>query len=767
MRTPRGGWPRRRPGSHLGPGRPGPTAERPPAARSELGADVPYARGPCGLEATSTTTCRAEAIAQRPLEPRTRPGCSSTGARRARPSTAGRATCPTSSAPATSGGQRHAGAAGPAPPAASRRAARSRCSCSSRWTTSSAVGGAGPPGRAAAARGAPGSRPDGRRRRGRSADLGDGVDVRWSAAPTTRWRRSSAVRRGAAAAVHHDAARRPRALPDRLRRRPGSVAAPTAGLHLTDRLLDALAAARASRSPRVELAVGLDTFQPVTVDDLDDHRMHSERYRVPAEDAGGRAATAGGGSSPSAPPPCGRWRAPRDRRAARGAPTCSSAARSDWQVVDVLLTNFHLPRTTLLDADRRLRRAPLARPLRQRRSTRATASCPSATPCSRRSGDAVTHRCASRSRRADGAARRRRGDDRRAGAYRTPCFMPVGTRGAVKHLSARRPRATSASRSCSATPTTSCCGPAPTSVAALGGLDGFTGWDGPRPHRLRRLPGVLARAASRRRRRHVPLHLRRLDAPAHPRAGGRDPGAARRRHPDGARRLPAAAVAAATVVRVAVERTAAWAKRARAGPPPRRPGAVRHRAGWHRRRPCGPRAPARTVELDFDGYGIGGLSVGETRAEMLPALAAALAELPADRPRYLMGVGDPASLVEAVGLGVDQFDCVMPTRLGRHGTALTADGAGCSSERRPRPRRRAPRRRLRLRACARRSAAATCATCSRSASPARPGCSRCTTWPGRFALMDRLRAAIAAGRSTTLRAGGAGHLGVTVTPAGR
>ena len=59
---------------------------------------------------------------------------------------------------------------------------------------------------------------------------------------------------------------------------------------------------------------------------------------------------------------------------------------------------------------------------------------------------------------------------------------------------------------------------------------------------------------------------------------------------------------------------------------------------------------------------------------MLPALAAALAHLPADRPRYLMGVGDPASLVEAVALGVDQFDCVMQTRIGRHGTALTNDG---------------------------------------------------------------------------------------------
>jgi queuine tRNA-ribosyltransferase len=82
----------------------------------------------------------------------------------------------------------------------------------------------------------------------------------------------------------------------------------------------------------------------------------------------------------------------------------------------------------------------------------------------------------------------------------------------------------------------------------------------------------------------------------------------------------------------------------------------------------------RTAGLEFDGYGIGGLSVGESREQMLPALAAALAELPLDRPRYLMGVGDPVTLLEAVALGVDMFDCVLPTRLARHGTALTSRG---------------------------------------------------------------------------------------------
>src|SRR5262249_16663252 len=83
---------------------------------------------------------------------------------------------------------------------------------------------------------------------------------------------------------------------------------------------------------------------------------------------------------------------------------------------------------------------------------------------------------------------------------------------------------------------------------------------------------------------------------------------------------------------------------------------------------------ARTVELGFDGYAIGGLSVGEPLEAMLPALAAAVAHLPADRPRYLMGVGDPPSILQAVMLGVDMFDRVLPTRRARHGTALTDRG---------------------------------------------------------------------------------------------
>jgi queuine tRNA-ribosyltransferase len=80
------------------------------------------------------------------------------------------------------------------------------------------------------------------------------------------------------------------------------------------------------------------------------------------------------------------------------------------------------------------------------------------------------------------------------------------------------------------------------------------------------------------------------------------------------------------------------------------------------------------VDLGFDGYAIGGLAVGEPQSVMLEVAAATTAALPVDRPRYLMGVGTPDDLLEAVARGVDMFDCVMPTRNGRHGLAFTRFG---------------------------------------------------------------------------------------------
>lgn len=80
------------------------------------------------------------------------------------------------------------------------------------------------------------------------------------------------------------------------------------------------------------------------------------------------------------------------------------------------------------------------------------------------------------------------------------------------------------------------------------------------------------------------------------------------------------------------------------------------------------------VELDFPGYAIGGLSVGEPQAEMLSMLDVVTDILPEDKPHYLMGVGFPDDIVKAVELGVDMFDCVIPTRLARHGTILSDEG---------------------------------------------------------------------------------------------
>jgi len=82
----------------------------------------------------------------------------------------------------------------------------------------------------------------------------------------------------------------------------------------------------------------------------------------------------------------------------------------------------------------------------------------------------------------------------------------------------------------------------------------------------------------------------------------------------------------------------------------------------------------RLMELDFPGYAIGGLSVGETRQEMIAAIEATAPLLPQDRPRYLMGVGAPEDLVEAAARGIDLFDCVIPTRNARNGRLLTPWG---------------------------------------------------------------------------------------------
>ncbi len=82
----------------------------------------------------------------------------------------------------------------------------------------------------------------------------------------------------------------------------------------------------------------------------------------------------------------------------------------------------------------------------------------------------------------------------------------------------------------------------------------------------------------------------------------------------------------------------------------------------------------RTIEIGFPGYAIGGLSVGEPRALTREVVESTIQHLPADKPRYLMGVGTPDEIVEYAGLGIDMMDCVLPTRAARHGLLFTSEG---------------------------------------------------------------------------------------------
>jgi S-adenosylmethionine:tRNA ribosyltransferase-isomerase len=128
-------------------------------------------------------------------------------------------------------------------------------------------------------------------------------------------------------------------------RSPGSAAAPTAGLHLTNGVLTALAN-KGIPVERVELVVGLDTFQPVTEDDPTVHRIHTERYRVPDETLaacdGARRVVAVGTTAVRA------LETARTTGVTEGRSSLFIHRPYDWKLVDVLLTNFHLPRTTLL-----------------------------------------------------------------------------------------------------------------------------------------------------------------------------------------------------------------------------------------------------------------------------------------------------------------------------------------------------------------------------------------------------------------------------------
>jgi queuine tRNA-ribosyltransferase len=123
----------------------------------------------------------------------------------------------------------------------------------------------------------------------------------------------------------------------------------------------------------------------------------------------------------------------------------------------------------------------------------------------------------------------------------------------------------------------------------------------------------------------------------------------------------------------AVRRTTIWAERQRGLP--RAPGQLRFaitQGGLDRG--LRTRSSEQLAALDFDGYAVGGLSVGEDRTAMFAATTDAAAALPSEKPRYFMGIGDPEGVIEVIARGVDMFDCVLPTRTARTGSALTWEG---------------------------------------------------------------------------------------------
>jgi queuine tRNA-ribosyltransferase len=254
--------------------------------------------------------------------------------------------------------------------------------------------------------------------------------------------------------------------------------------------------------------------------------------------------------------------------------------------------------------------------------------------------------------------------------------MPVGTQGTVKGVDPGRLRDTGAQMILGNTYHLSL-RPGEETVAALGGLHSFMGWDGPiltdsggfQVMSLSNINKVTEEAVTFASHldgsRHVLTPERSIEIQADLL------GADISMQLDECVSWPAEEARAAEAMRL----SARWGERSKAAFGDRDGQALfgiqQGSTFEHLRK----ESSERLTETGFDGYALGGLAVGEGHAAMCEVLDYAPAMLPADRPRYLMGVGKPIDLVEAVARGVDMFDCVLPTRSGRHGQAWTWDGA--------------------------------------------------------------------------------------------
>ncbi|MGB7260141.1 MAG: tRNA guanosine(34) transglycosylase Tgt [Pseudolabrys sp.] len=275
----------------------------------------------------------------------------------------------------------------------------------------------------------------------------------------------------------------------------------------------------------------------------------------------------------------------------------------------------------------------------------------------------------------DGAARR--GEIATPhGPVQTPAFMPVGTQATVKGLAPGEVRATGAEIVLGNTYHLML-RPGAERIAELGGLHTFMNWPGPI---LTDSGGFQVMSLS---------ELRKLD----------EKGVTFRSHLDGAMveltaeraieiqaslgadismqldeclKLPARTDEIARAMQLSLR----WAERSK------RAFEARGRAGYALfgivqggdATALRAESAKKLVDIGFDGYAIGGLAVGEPQETMLKIVAETTPALPNDRPRYLMGVGTPDDLLEAVARGIDMFDCVLPTRNGRHGMAFTRHG---------------------------------------------------------------------------------------------
>jgi queuine tRNA-ribosyltransferase len=261
------------------------------------------------------------------------------------------------------------------------------------------------------------------------------------------------------------------------------------------------------------------------------------------------------------------------------------------------------------------------------------------------------------------------------GVVRTPAFMPVGTSGAMKGMHWRDVRDAGADIVLGNTYHLML-RPGAERIAALGGLQKFTGWNGPM---LTDSGGfqVMSLSEMRKLSEHAVTFRSHIDGAMVELSPERSIevqlllGSDIAMQMDECVRLPAQR---ADIER-AMQLSLRWGERSKRAFETAAPGYMLFGIAQGGDIPELRRASARAlVEAGFHGYAIGGLAVGEPQSVMLAMIEEVAPILPKDRPRYLMGVGTPEDLLEAVARGIDMFDCVMPTRNGRHGMAFTRFG---------------------------------------------------------------------------------------------